>query len=399
MKRGIAFLFVTILIDMMGVGLVAPVLPHLILEFTRGNEAHAASIIGMFGTIFALMQFVCSPLLGVLSDRFGRRPVIMLSNLGLAFDYVLMAMAPTLGLLFVGRIIAGITSGSMATASAYVADITEPHDRARRFGLLGVAFGIGFISGPAIGGLLGGVNPRLPFWFAALLSFGNTIYGLVALPESLPPEERSPIVWRRANPLGALRLLRTYSQLPRLAVVSFVNTLAGVVLPTVYVLYVSYQYGWTTRGTGISLMSLGICCVLAQAVLVKPAIALLGERGTMFMGLLCGAMGMAIFGTARTGPLFLLGMPLIAAWGIAPAAGQSLMTRKVNASEQGQLQGALSSLSSIAALVGPIPFALTYARSIEKGGSSHITGEVWLLSTVMLLVAAVLLPRTSGLIM
>jgi DHA1 family tetracycline resistance protein-like MFS transporter len=245
-NRGVVFVFATVFLDMLGLGIIAPVLPELVLTFTGGDGAHAAAIFGLFGTVFALMQFVCSPLLGVLSDRFGRRPVIVLSNLGLGLDYVLMALAPTVSWLFAGRVIAGITSASMTTASAYVADVAPPEQRAAGFGVIGAAFGLGFIAGPAIGGLLGGVNPRMPFWFAAVLSLANALYGFAILPESLRREQRRAIVWRRANPFGALKLLRSHGELLGLATVAFLSTLAGVVLPSIYVLYVGYRYGWDT---------------------------------------------------------------------------------------------------------------------------------------------------------
>jgi DHA1 family tetracycline resistance protein-like MFS transporter len=394
-NRGVIFVFATVFLDMLGLGIVAPVLPKLVLTFTGGDGARAAAIFGLFGTVFALMQFVCSPLLGVLSDRFGRRPVIVLSNLGLGLDYVLMALAPTVSWLFAGRVIAGITSASMTTASAYVADVAQPEQRAAGFGLVGAAFGLGFIAGPAIGGLLG-VNPRMPFWFAAVLSLANALYGFAILPESLQREQRRAIAWRRANPFGALKLLRSHGELLGLATVAFLSTLAGVVLPSIYVLYVSDRYGWDTRTVGLSLTLVGICCAVAQAALVKPAVAHLGERGAMLAGLLCGAAGMAVFGTATTGTLFVCGTPLMALWGLAPAAAQSIMTRRVSASEQGQLQGALGSLASVAALVGPGLFTLIYARSISGHGANNMPGAAWLLSTIMLLGAAVLMLRVTG---
>jgi DHA1 family tetracycline resistance protein-like MFS transporter len=395
-NRAVVFVFATVVLDMLGLGIIAPVLPKLVLTFTRGDGVRAAAIFGIFGTVFAFMQFVSSPLLGVLSDRFGRRPVIVLSNFGLGLDYVLMALAPTVSWLFAGRVIAGITSASMATASAYVADVAQPEQRASGFGLIGAAFGLGFIAGPAIGGLLGGVDPRLPFWFAATLSLANAAYGFFVLPESLQRDQRRAIVWRRANPFGALRLLHSHRQLFGLATVAFLSTLAGVVLPSIYVLYVSGRYGWTTRTVGFSLTLVGLCSALAQAALVRPAVARLGERGAMLAGLLCGAAGMAVFGMAKTGALFVCGTPLMALWGIAPAAAQSVMTRHVNASEQGQLQGALNSLASVAALVGPGLFTLIYARSIAGHDRSNMPGAAWFFSTVMLLGAVVLMLRVTS---
>jgi MFS transporter, DHA1 family, tetracycline resistance protein len=390
----VSFVFATVFLDMLGFGIVAPVLPKLVLSFTGYDAARAAAFFGVFGTVFALMQFVCSPLLGVLSDRFGRRPVIVLSNFGLGLDFVLMALAPTLGWLFAGRVIAGITSASAATASAYIADVAAPENRAAGFGVLGAAFGLGFILGPAIGGLLGSVNPRLPFWTAAVLSLLNAVYGFCVLPESLPRERRRKIDWRRANPLGAMTLLRSHSELFGLSAVAFLSFLAGAVLPSIYVLYVSHRYGWDDRTVGISLTAVGVCSAIVQAALVKPVVAWLGERGAMLAGLLGGAAGMAIFGTATSGLIFAIGTPLMALWGLAPAAVQGIMTRRVGDSEQGQLQGALASLAALASLGGPVLFALTYARSIGPG-TWNIPGAAWLLSMLMLLAAAILALRVT----
>jgi DHA1 family tetracycline resistance protein-like MFS transporter len=284
----------------------------------------------------------------------------------------------------------------MTTASAYVADVAQPEQRATGFGLIGAAFGLGFIAGPAIGGLLGGVDPRMPFWFAAALSLANAAYGFFVLPESLQREQRCSIVWRRANPFGALKLLRSHAQLFGLATVAFLSTLAGSVLPSIYVLYVSDRYGWDTRTVGFSLTLVGLCSALAQAALVKPAVARLGERGTILAGLLCGAAGMAVFGTATTGMVFVCGTPLMALWGLAPAAAQSIMTRRVSSSEQGQLQGALGSLAGVAALLGPGLFTLIYAHSIDGHGVRNLPGAAWLLSTLMLLGAAILMLRVTS---
>src|SRR3954471_4818983 len=237
--RGAAmiFIFVTILLDTLALGLIIPVLPKLIESFVDNDTANAARIFGLFGTAWALMQFFFSPILGALSDRFGRRPVVLLSNFGLALDYVLMALAPTLTWLFIGRLISGITSASISTAFAYIADVTPPERRAAVFGKVGAAFGAGFILGPAIGGLLGDIDPRLPFWAAAGLSFANFLYGLLILPESLRKDRRSPFRWRSANPAGALKLLRSSTALAGLAVVTFIGQVAHVVLPSTFVLY------------------------------------------------------------------------------------------------------------------------------------------------------------------
>ena len=231
------------------------------------------------------MQFIFSPMQGALSDRFGRRPVILFSNFGLGFDYILMALAPTLAWLFVGRVIAGITAASISSSFAYIADVTPPEKRSARFGMLGAAFGTGFVIGPAVGGLLGGVDPRLPFWTAAVLSLVNALYGLFVLPESLPPERRAPLVWRKANPVGALKLLRAHPELSGLALVNFIAHLAHVVLPTTFVLYTGYRYGWDERAVGLALAAVGICLGGVQAGLIGPIVGRLGERLTLLIGL------------------------------------------------------------------------------------------------------------------
>jgi DHA1 family tetracycline resistance protein-like MFS transporter len=257
----VAFIFVTILLDMFALGLIMPILPKLVESFLDNDTASAARVFGLFGTVWAAMQFFFSPILGGLSDRFGRRPVVLLSNLGLGLDYVLMALAPSLSWLFVGRVISGITAANVSTAFAYIADVTPPEQRAAVFGKIGVAFGAGFILGPAIGGLLGGMDPRLPFRVAASLSFTNTLYGWLILPESLPPERRVPFRWKNANPLGALHLLRSNRVLGGLSVVNFIAQLAHVVLPSTFVLYATFRYGWDATTVGLTLAMVGICAM------------------------------------------------------------------------------------------------------------------------------------------
>src|SRR5881394_2419445 len=232
-----AFIFVTILLDMFALGLILPILPKLVESFVNNDTATAARIFGLFGTAWAVMQFIFSPVLGALSDRFGRRPIVLLSNFGLGLDYVLMALAPNLAWLFVGRAISGITAASFSTAGAYIADVTPPERRAAGFGMVGAAFGLGFVIGPALGGILGQLDPRLPFWVAGAMALVNASYGFFVLPESLPPERRSAFSWRKANPVGSLELLRSHPELSGLAVTSFLMQLAHVVLPSVTVLY------------------------------------------------------------------------------------------------------------------------------------------------------------------
>src|ERR1700753_3308361 len=297
-SAAVAFIFVTILLDMFALGLIMPILPKLVESFLGNDTASAARMFGLFGTAWAVMQFFFSPILGGLSDRFGRRPVVLLSNFGLGLDYVLMALAPSLIWLFVGRLISGITSASISTAFAYIADITPAERRAAVFGKVGAAFGAGFIVGPAVGGLLGDIDPRLPFWVAAGLSFANTIYGLLILPESLPRDRRAPFRWTSANPIGAFRLLRTDRILTGLSVVNFFPQLAHAVLPSIFVLYATYRYGWDAKTVGITLAMVGVCAMLVQGLGIGPIIRVFGERRALLLGLVCGAGGFLIFAAA-----------------------------------------------------------------------------------------------------
>ncbi|MGA2289935.1 TCR/Tet family MFS transporter [Bradyrhizobium sp.] len=390
----VAFIFVTILLDMFALGLIMPILPKLVESFVDNDTARAARIFGLFGTAWALMQFFFSPVLGALSDRFGRRPVVLLSNFGLALDYVLMALAPSLIWLFVGRVISGITSASVSTAFAYIADITPAERRAAVFGKVGVAFGAGFILGPALGGLLGGMNPRLPFWVAAGLSFANTLYGLLILPESLPPHRRSRFRWRNANPFGALHLLRSDPILARLSVVNFIAQLAHVVLPSTFVLYATFRYGWDARTVGLTLAMVGICAMAVQGAAIGPIVRRFGERRALLLGLGSGAAGFLIFGAAPNGALFWLGIPVMALWGVAGAATQALMTQSVAPDQQGRLQGATTSVQSVAQLVGPFLFTLTFAWFIGARAPLPLPGAPFLLASALLLLALGLAART-----
>jgi MFS transporter, DHA1 family, tetracycline resistance protein len=390
----VAFIFVTILLDMLALGLIMPILPKLVESFVDNDTARAARIFGVFGTAWALMQFVFSPILGSLSDRFGRRPVVLLSNFGLGLDYVLMALAPSLIWLFVGRVISGITSASVSTAFAYIADITPAERRAAVFGKVGAAFGAGFILGPAIGGLLGDIDPRLPFWAAAALSFANTLYGLLILPESLPRDRRAPFRWRSANPIGALHLLLSDRILTGLSVVNFFTQLAHVVLPSTFVLYATYRYGWDSKTVGVTLAMVGICAMLVQGLGIGPIVRVFGERLALLLGLVCGAAGFFIFAIAPTGPLSWLGIPVMSLWGVSGAAIQSLMTKQVAPDQQGQLQGASASVQSISQLLGPFLFTLTFAYFIGATAPMKLPGAPFFLASVLVVIAILIAART-----
>ena len=393
LQAGFVFIFVTVLLDMLSIGIIVPVLPKLVLDFMGGDTKEAAEIFGLFGTAWALAQFVFSPVQGALSDAFGRRAVILISNFGVGLDYVFMALAPNLVWLFVGRVISGVTAASIATSYAYVADVTPPEQRAARFGYLGAAFGAGFVFGPALGGLAGGISPRLPFWIAAGLSLANTCYGLFVLPESLPRDRRTAFSWRRANPLGALALLRSHAELFGLACTNFLSSLAHAVLPSIAVLYMLYRYGWDERTIGLTLAGVGASSIIVQAAVVGEVTKRIGERATLMLGIAFGVAGFLVFGLASTGLVFLIGIPVMALWGLEEPASQALMSRRVTASEQGQLQGANASITGIANLFGPGLFTQIFALAIAGGHAAP--GAPFLLASVLLVAAALVAWRVT----
>jgi DHA1 family tetracycline resistance protein-like MFS transporter len=389
-RAALVFIFTTIFLDMLAAGIVIPVLPKLVSDFVGGDTQQAARIFGVFGTAWALMQFLFSPLQGMLSDSFGRRTIIILSNLGVGLDYVLMALAPNLGWLFAGRVISGIAAASISAAYAYIADVTPPEQRAARFGLLGAAFGAGFVFGPALGGLAGSISPRLPFWIAAGLSLANAAYGIVILPESLPRALRVRFDWRRANPFGALAMLRAHTELLGLAFVNFLGNLAHEVLPSIAVLYMLYRYGFDERIVGLTLAAVGVASIVVQGGVVGPVTKSVGERGTLMIGLAFGVVGFLAFGLARTGPEFWIGIPLLAIWGLEGPACMALMSRHVGASEQGMLQGANASVTGIARLFGPGLFSQVFAVVASGGRDSAATGAPFMLAALLIAAAAVL---------
>jgi DHA1 family tetracycline resistance protein-like MFS transporter len=394
-RAAIAFIFVTVVLDVLALGVVIPVLPKLVEGFLGGDTARAAEIFGVFGTVWAAMQFIVSPVLGTLSDRFGRRPVILFSNFGLGLDYIVMALAPTLSWLFLGRVISGITGASFTTAGAYIADVTPPEKRAAGYGMLGAAFGLGFVLGPALGGLLGGINPRLPFWVAAGLTLVNATYGLFVLPESLSRESRQPFSWKRANPVGSLKLLRSHPELTGLAAVYLLFNLAHQSLPSVFVLYTGYRYHWGEQTVGLTLAGVGICGVAVQGGLVRPIVARLGEKRTLLTGLVFGVIGFTIFATAPTAGVLWAGVPVFSFMGLFGPGAQGLMTKLVAPTEQGQLQGANSSLMGITGLIGPFLFTLTFAHFIRAGAGVQLPGAPFLLAAALLVAAWVVAWRVT----
>jgi DHA1 family tetracycline resistance protein-like MFS transporter len=358
----VAFICVTVLIDVLAIGLIIPVLPRLVEQFMGGDTARAASVFGAFGTAWALMQFLCSPILGSLSDRFGRRSVILLSCLGLGLDYVFMALAPSLGWLFVGRLISGITAASFSTALAYVSDVTPPEKRAASFGLMGAAFGLGFVLGPAVGGLLGGLSPRAPFWVSAVLALLNVLYGWFVLPESLPREHRRAFDWKRANPVGALAVLGTRKGLIGLVGIYGLYMLAHQALQSTFVLYTEHRYHWDARTVGLMLAAVGACTIVVQGALVRFAVARMGERRTLLLGLTGGTLG------------FL----------------QGLMARRVQPNEYGLLQGANASIMGIAGVIGPVLFTQVFAFFLQPHRGVYAPGAPFFLGSALMASAWIL---------
>lgn len=393
------FIFITVTLDLVAVGIVAPVLPKLVTGFQGGSIADAALWTGLLATLWAAMQFVAAPIMGSLSDHFGRRPVILASNIGLGLDYVLMALAPSLGWLVLGRVLSGITSASYPTAAAYIADVTPPEKRAARYGMLGAAFGLGFVVGPALGGLLGHIDLRLPFWVAAGLSLANALYGLIILPESLPPALRRPFSLRSANVVGSVRLLRSHPELAGLALVLFTMALAHEALPSLFVLYTDQRYGWSAATVGLALSAIGVGSSLVSMLLVRPAARVLGERRTALLGLLLGVAAYGVFGVAPTGALFMAGIALVALYGIAGPAIQSLMSQRADPTVQGHLQGAIGSLRAITGMVGPLLFTQLFSGVVAGGGQGVVLGTPYLLAAALLLAGLLLalrvLPRDT----
>ena len=388
-RAAIGFILVTAALDILAMGLVMPVLPALIESFA-GSNAEAGIWNGVFVALWAGMQFVASPIIGSLSDRHGRRPVILLSVAGMTIDWVLMALAPSLWWLALARMVGGITSSSFTTVYAYMADITEPENRAKAYGLIGAAFSGGFMLGPVIGGLLGEISPRLPFWAAAGMSALAFLYGWLILPESLKVENRMAFSWRRANPFGALKLLRSHRELTGLATVNFLLYFAHHVFSAVFVLYAAYRYGWTPIQVGLCLALAGVLDMTVQGLLTGPVVKRLGDRTTMILGLVGGTSGILSMGFAPTGLLFTLALFPNALWGLAMPTLQSLMTRRVSESEQGQLQGANNCLASLAGVASPLFFGWVYSQSVGPAAVVPFAGAAFVIAAAVLFAAAVI---------
>lgn len=388
-RSAIGFILVVAILDIVAMGIVIPVLPPLIEEFA-GSTSDAGWINGVFVALWALMQFVASPVIGSLSDRYGRRPVILISAAGLSADYVLMAVAPNLWWLALGRIVAGITTSSFTTVYAYMADVTPPEGRAKAYGLIGAAFGGGFVLGPLIGGVLGEISPRAPFWFAAALSGVVFVYGVFVMPESLAPEKRMAFSWRRANPFGALMLLKSHRELSGLASVNFLLHFSHHVFSAVWVLYAGSQFGLSTAQVGMLLAVAGGLDMVVQGLFVGPVTKRLGERATMILGLSGGAVGLAAMGFAPDTLWFALALLPNALWGLAMPTLQSLMTKLVSESEQGQLQGANMSVASIAGVASPLFFGWVYSATVADDTTLPFPGASFVIAAAILALGACL---------
>jgi DHA1 family tetracycline resistance protein-like MFS transporter len=380
---GIAFVLVTVLLDTLGIGLLIPVGPRLVASFLGNDLASAAYYFGALFSLYSTMQFFFAPVLGGLSDRFGRRPVILGSLLGASASYLLSAWAPALGWLFLGRTIAGITGASFSAAGAYVADVTPPEKRAQSYGLIGAAFGLGFILGPAIGGALGAYGLRVPYLAAAGLNFVNLLYGALVLPESLAAPNRRPFSLARANPFGAFRALGRHAVLRGLTMTMLCGFLAQMILQSVWALQTQARLGWSLREVGLSLMAVGLSTALVQGVLVRAVVGRVGERRALVSGLVASTLGFVAFGFADRGWLMYLFVLPFALGGIAGPATQAIISRQVAPSEQGEIQGSLSSLSGIAAIAGPLVGTGLLARFGNPASRPYVPGAPFFASAAL----------------
>ncbi len=386
-KPALGFIFVTLLLDILGIGLIIPILPTLIEQLCGGNVSSASTAVGWLAALYSLMQFGFAPLLGSLSDRFGRRPVILTSLFGSGIDYLLLAFAPTLPWFFLGRIIAGVTSANFTAASAYIADVSPPEKRAANFGLIGAAFGLGFIAGPALGGVLGHLGLRVPFLVAAGLTLVNWLYGLLVLPESLPREIRRPFSWGRANPIGLLAALKRYPVVLGLTGTFFLVHLAHQAVPSTWVLYTSYRYSWSTAQVGLSLAIIGVMAAIVQGGLVRRIVPALGERRAVLVGLSNGVIVLTAYGLATRGWMMYAILVVGSFGAISMPALQGLISRSVPLNEQGAVQGALSSVASLAGIAGPPLATGLFGFFISPRAPVHIPGIAFFMASCILIAA------------
>ena len=373
---------------MLGIGLVWPILPKLIEEMTVGTISNAAVIYGLLVSGYALMQFLFGPIMGILSDRFGRRPVILISLAGLGVDYIILALAPNLAWIIIGRLLAGILGATVSTSNAYIADVTPKEKRAAAFGLIGAAFGVGFIVGPLVGGVLGEIDLRYPFYLAAFISFLNVVFGYFVLPESLPAEKRRKLRWKEANPLNALLQVRQYGSVAALIFALFLAGIAQAGLQAIWVLWSGVQLGWTIADAGYSLAVVGVATVIVQGGLVRIIVPKFGERRVVFGGYMISAISFSVLPLVTTSWIVYIGVIFyIIGWGSASPALQSLMSRAVPEDQQGLLQGTISSVNSVGLIVGPIMATQIFA--LFTGGLSYLDypGAWYFVGSILFLLA------------
>ncbi len=388
------FIFITLLIDVTGLGIVIPVFPKLIEELIHGNLSEASQYSGLLTFAYATMQFLFAPVLGGLSDRYGRRPVLLFSLLGFGLDYILQGIAPNITLLFVGRIIAGITGASFTTASAYIADVSPPEKRAQNFGLIGAAFGMGFIIGPAIGGLLGQYGSRIPFFVSAGLTLLNVIYGFFVLPESLKPENRRPFSWKRANPVGALAQIRRYPVIIGLVTSLVFIYIAGHAMQSTWTFITMEQFKWSEKTVGLSLAFIGLMIGIVQGGLSRVLIPKLGQQRSVYVGLLMYAIGFVCFALATQSWMMFAFMVPYSLGGIAGPSLQGIISGQVPGNEQGELQGALTSLISLTSIVGPLVMTYLFSYFTAPATPFYFPGAPFAAGAVLTVISLILARRT-----
>lgn len=393
-SKALSFIFITLLIDVIGLGIIIPVLPALIEQITGGDISEASRTGGWLTFAYAAMQFLFSPVIGGLSDRYGRRPVLLASLLGFGLDYILMGFAPTIGWLFLGRLIAGITGASYTTAGAYIADVSTPEKRAQNFGLIGVAFGVGFIIGPVLGGLLGHFSPHLPFFVAAGLALLNALYGYFVLPESLTPEHRRPFDWKRANPIGSLRHLGRYPVVLSLVISFVLLYLSGHATQSTWTFYTIEKFGWNEQWVGYSLGFVGLMVAIVQGGLIRIVIPKLGQKRSVFVGLTFYTIGFFLFAIATKGWMMFLFVVPFAMGGFAGPALQSIITSAVPANEQGELQGALTSLISLTSIFGPLMMTNLFSVFSAPDAPVYFPGAPFMMGALLSLLSIYFSMRT-----
>ncbi len=381
----IKFIFITMFLDVLGIGIIIPILPELIRHFMV-DPLKASQYFGYFISIYSLIQFFASPILGALSDRFGRRIILLISLLGACMDYTIMAFAPNLFILFLGRIISGLTGASMTVASAYIADVSDEKNRSANFGVIGAAFGFGFIIGPAIGGLVGTYGWSYPFLAAAALNFCNFLFGLFVLPESLPPEKRRKMDIKKLNPLKSSTRIFRMKNLAPLFVVYFLTYFAGQVHPSNWTLYTQLKFGWTARDVGLSLAVVGLSVAIAQGGLTRIIIPRLGEWRSILFGVFMNGLSYAGFALVTQSWMMFAVLVPSSLSSIAGPALQSLISKNIPANEQGELQGSLMSLASLTSILGPLAYTTLFARFTESSGF-YFPGAAYILASVVSFVA------------